>query len=578
MRSEKVLIRVGTKSLRLKKTENQQKRTPVQTAVRPIGVIGYMLGLQRQYGNRFVQQIVNLSRQDEGEASMRADAIIQMARVGQVLDSGVRSPKKLGLKTNFSDTLPLGNHSIHKPDSTPRAISQQEHQITQRQIKPEGTKGKPPQAKFQDDQVQRQAKVKNEDECSFDYMQRIRIDPKGMRLDWRLPRWPDPPEGVYLGEGTGIEVVAIPRWAQIYNRLVPQANKAMEFYESTERKFPSTRIEASIRQAGEPAIIHKEQLTAKEEKALTKITKGETYQALEASKAFREVDPTVYQLKSAYDKFLAATNAIHAQEHYLQSAKEAFREYQLNLEKHQIEVSLTEEKNKTKDIETAFSVIGGLLKGAGEFVEKNPLKGAGEIAEAIGPIAGWMVTDRQKIDELEEQLQELHKLCKQAGESKFQEKLKGIQHEITKAKKEADAAYQEFIAAKTKRAGGFETLGIAAGLVGKKRGIRTSERFRKLFEQIPYRENTVEQMVIFLNAEQPFGKFDKRLSFELCLLNRWGNEGHVHNLITAIDWYMNAKQHFNHIVELYQAQLKQIQSLVDLARGHSLQDGESSDR
>lgn len=58
----------GTKSLCPKKVQNQQKQLSVQSAVQSKGVPGYMLGLQRQYGNRFAQRMVNLFRLTEDEA------------------------------------------------------------------------------------------------------------------------------------------------------------------------------------------------------------------------------------------------------------------------------------------------------------------------------------------------------------------------------------------------------------------------------------------------------------------------------------------------------------------------------
>lgn len=67
MRDDRVLTTTGTKSLRSKKAENQQRQTPVQPIVQPTGVPEYMLSLQRQYGNRFVQRVVSLSHQSENE-------------------------------------------------------------------------------------------------------------------------------------------------------------------------------------------------------------------------------------------------------------------------------------------------------------------------------------------------------------------------------------------------------------------------------------------------------------------------------------------------------------------------------
>ncbi|MEZ4733111.1 MAG: hypothetical protein R3E79_38940 [Caldilineaceae bacterium] len=67
MRVNRLLTRTETKLVQSPKVENQQKQTPVQPVVQPAGVPGYMLGLQRQYGNRFVQRAVNLSLKGDKE-------------------------------------------------------------------------------------------------------------------------------------------------------------------------------------------------------------------------------------------------------------------------------------------------------------------------------------------------------------------------------------------------------------------------------------------------------------------------------------------------------------------------------
>ncbi|MCL4858140.1 MAG: DUF4157 domain-containing protein [Caldilineaceae bacterium] len=73
---------------------------PVQRAPAP----GAVLRLQRHYGNRFVQRVVHLARQGDGEADVapEIERSIQAARGGgQSLDRGVRAQMEPALGANF---------------------------------------------------------------------------------------------------------------------------------------------------------------------------------------------------------------------------------------------------------------------------------------------------------------------------------------------------------------------------------------------------------------------------------------------------------------------------------------------
>lgn len=90
MRNERVLKTTGTKSLRSKKVEKQQKQISSQPVTQPTGGPGYMLSLQHKYGNRFAQRVVNLSQQGKTETATRLDIVqaIQKVRSGEQMLHG----------------------------------------------------------------------------------------------------------------------------------------------------------------------------------------------------------------------------------------------------------------------------------------------------------------------------------------------------------------------------------------------------------------------------------------------------------------------------------------------------------
>lgn len=64
MRDDRVLTITATKQLQPKKAEIQQKQASAKPAAQPMNGSGYLLHLQRRYGNRFVQRMVGPSRWD----------------------------------------------------------------------------------------------------------------------------------------------------------------------------------------------------------------------------------------------------------------------------------------------------------------------------------------------------------------------------------------------------------------------------------------------------------------------------------------------------------------------------------
>jgi len=82
-----------------------------------------LLRLQREYGNRFVQRVVDLSRQGEGEADVTSEVEqrIQSARGGgQALDSGVRAQMEPAFGANFGG---VRVHNNAGADSLNRSLS-----------------------------------------------------------------------------------------------------------------------------------------------------------------------------------------------------------------------------------------------------------------------------------------------------------------------------------------------------------------------------------------------------------------------------------------------------------------------
>ena len=82
-----------------------------------------MLRLQRAYGNRFVQRVVDISRQGEGEADVTSEVEqqIQSARGGgQALDSSVRAQMEPAFGANFGG---VRVHSDSGADSLNRSLS-----------------------------------------------------------------------------------------------------------------------------------------------------------------------------------------------------------------------------------------------------------------------------------------------------------------------------------------------------------------------------------------------------------------------------------------------------------------------
>ena len=75
------------------------------TDANPARARGSLLRLQREYGNRFVRRVVDLSRkgQGEGDVTPEVEADIQRERGGgQALDSGTRSQIEPALGADFS--------------------------------------------------------------------------------------------------------------------------------------------------------------------------------------------------------------------------------------------------------------------------------------------------------------------------------------------------------------------------------------------------------------------------------------------------------------------------------------------
>jgi hypothetical protein len=82
-----------------------------------------LLRFQRSYGNRFVQRVVDLSRQGVGEASVTPEVehAIQAARGGgQALDSGVRAQMEPTFGANFSN---VRVHSDSQADNLNHTLS-----------------------------------------------------------------------------------------------------------------------------------------------------------------------------------------------------------------------------------------------------------------------------------------------------------------------------------------------------------------------------------------------------------------------------------------------------------------------
>lgn len=82
----------------------------------------FLLQLQRQYGNSYVQRVIELSRQgEEAEATPEIEAAIARNRGGgQPLDQGVRVQMESAFGTNFSN---VRIHSNPESDSLNRALS-----------------------------------------------------------------------------------------------------------------------------------------------------------------------------------------------------------------------------------------------------------------------------------------------------------------------------------------------------------------------------------------------------------------------------------------------------------------------
>lgn len=108
MRNERVFKTTGTKSLRLKKAENQQKQVLFQPVVQPTDVPGYLLGVQHKYSNRFVQRVVNLSQQGKTEPTTRLDiaqAIQKILNDEQMLHSDMNLQSKHLNRSLYMHTL-----------------------------------------------------------------------------------------------------------------------------------------------------------------------------------------------------------------------------------------------------------------------------------------------------------------------------------------------------------------------------------------------------------------------------------------------------------------------------------------
>lgn len=92
-----VATKTATSLQQAKRAEVGLKQAPAQTAVQLAGAAGELLRLQRQYGNRYVQRILNLSRQAEDEATVgpKMGGPNQVARKGQqLLDSSISAQMK----------------------------------------------------------------------------------------------------------------------------------------------------------------------------------------------------------------------------------------------------------------------------------------------------------------------------------------------------------------------------------------------------------------------------------------------------------------------------------------------------
>ena len=96
-----VLARLGNSS----SVHRQAAILKRATASRPARATAVWLQLQRQYGNRHVQQVVALARQTAGQTETTAelDTAIQRARGGgQPLDTGARTRMESAFGANFS--------------------------------------------------------------------------------------------------------------------------------------------------------------------------------------------------------------------------------------------------------------------------------------------------------------------------------------------------------------------------------------------------------------------------------------------------------------------------------------------
>lgn len=93
------------------------------TASRPFRARQSLLQLQRQYGNRYVQRVLAISRQGKGHAAVapELEAAIQRARdSGQSLGSGVRAQMESAFGADFSG---VRVHTDAKADTLSRALN-----------------------------------------------------------------------------------------------------------------------------------------------------------------------------------------------------------------------------------------------------------------------------------------------------------------------------------------------------------------------------------------------------------------------------------------------------------------------
>lgn len=107
MQKKRVLPSIATKSLRFSKVRKQQKQTLVQFAVQPKNVSEYMLGLQRQHGNHFVQRIVMLSRL----SGYNADWVSKRNRLTHKVSSMVQPQRQLAQSQTTSNPQQSGELS-----------------------------------------------------------------------------------------------------------------------------------------------------------------------------------------------------------------------------------------------------------------------------------------------------------------------------------------------------------------------------------------------------------------------------------------------------------------------------------